>query len=442
MAAQDRSVYEIFSIKSNNGQKDVDLREGVVTFSYFENLFSPMITAQVLITSSGNVIQDDDGDLTSIYNGLPLRGGEKVSIKIPATGNGPGLEFTEENDNPLFVSSITNVLINAESETFVLNLVSREAITNETARVGKKFPVTQKISDSVKDIVKNYLLTDKEIEVDDTENPYGFIGNLKKPFTILTWLASKSVPAEVAGNSSSAGYFFYETKSGYHFKSIDSLVNQDPFEEEYIFQPGIVDTFDPRKDFRILQYSTNRNQNLIENLERGAYCTYRMYYNPLRNTFTTPQEGLFKVSDYAQKMENLGADFEIFLPPVDKSGESLGNVPSRYVTGILDFGIMEKSDKRTREKNADPMQIHSQAMMRYNTIFNSTVVMTIPLNTNLIVGNLISCKFAKITTDKKKVTDEEQSGLYMIKELVHYYESKGSFTKLKLIRDTFGKKDK
>ena len=103
---------------------------------------------------------------------------------------------------------------------------------------------------------------------------------------------------------------------------------------------------------------------------------------------------------------------------------------------------MEKSDKRTREKNADPMQIHSQAMMRYNTIFNSTVVMTIPLNTNLIVGNLISCKFAKITTDKKKVTDEEQSGLYMIKELVHYYESKGSFTKLKLIRDTFGKKDK
>ena len=122
MAAQDRSVYEIFSIKSNNGQKDVDLRGGVVTFSYFENLFSPMITAQVLIASSGNVIEDDNGDMTSIYNGLPLRGGEKVSIKIPATGDGPGLEFTEENENPLFVSSITNVLINAESETFMLNL--------------------------------------------------------------------------------------------------------------------------------------------------------------------------------------------------------------------------------------------------------------------------------------------------------------------------------
>ena len=30
----------------------------------------------------------------------------------------------------------------------------------------------------------------------------------------------------------------------------------------------------------------------------------------------------------------------------------------------------------------------------------------------------------------------------MIKELCHHYESKGSFTKLKLLRDTTGKKDK
>ena len=51
-------------------------------------------------------------------------------------------------------------------------------------------------------------------------------------------------------------------------------------------------------------------------------------------------------------------------------------------------------------------------------------------------------KFAKITTEETKVIDDEQSGLYMIKELVHYYEGRGSFTKLKLIRDTMGKKDK
>ena len=74
MAAKDRSVYEIFTIRSNDGAKTIDLRGGIVSFSYFENVFSPMITAQVLITSTGNVITDEDGDLVSIYNGLPLRG--------------------------------------------------------------------------------------------------------------------------------------------------------------------------------------------------------------------------------------------------------------------------------------------------------------------------------------------------------------------------------
>ena len=234
MAAKDRSVYEIFTIKSNDGAKTIDLRGGIVSFSYFENVFSPMITAQVLITSTGNVITDEDGDLVSIYNGLPLRGGEKVSIKIPSNSeNNVDLEFTEEKGNEFYVASITNVLIEAEKEIFTLNLVSREAITNETSRVGKKFPSSEPISDSVKEIIEKYLLSQKNVDVDETQNPYGFIGNLKKPFTIITWLASKSVPGNVGGKSATAGYFFFETKEGYHYRSIDSLISQDPYEIEY-----------------------------------------------------------------------------------------------------------------------------------------------------------------------------------------------------------------
>ena len=443
MAAKDKSIYETFTIRSNDGSKTIDLRGGIVSFSYFENVFSPMITAQVLITTTGNVIADEDGDTTSIYNGLPLRGGEKLSFKIPANSeNNVDLEFTEENGNELYVASITNVLIEAEKEIFTLNLVSREAITNETSRVGKKFPSSEPISDSVKEIIEKYLLSEKKVDVDETQNPYGFLGNLKKPFTIITWLAAKSVPGTVSGGSATAGYFFFETKEGYHFRSVDSLITQDPYEIEYTYSPKVIDNQAADKDFKILSYSTTYNQNLIQNLERGAYCTYRMYYNPISGRFTTPQQGLFKVSDYAEKMENLGKDFEIFLPPVDKKNESLGDVPSRYVTGVLDFGTLERKGSRARAKNADPMEYHSQAMMRYNTIFTQQLEATIPLNTNLCCGSVIKMKFAKITTEKNKVIDDEQSGLYMIKELVHYYEGRGSFTKLKLIRDTMGKKDK
>ena len=442
MAAVDPSIFEIFTITSTDGKKSVDLRAGVVNFSYFEDVFSPMVTATVLIASTGNVMDDEDGNKVSLYNGLPLRGGEKISIKIPGNSStNIDLEFTDKTENQFFVASISNVIIDAESESFTLNLVSREAITNETSRVGKKFPSSEPISDSVKEIIEKYLVSKKALDVDKTMNPYGFFGNMKKPFTILTWLASKSVPGNSSGQSASAGYFFYETKDGFNFKSIDTLITKNPFPEKYIYSPGVVDNEDPKRDFKILQYSVTRNQNLINNLERGAYCTYRMYFNPVTFEFTNVQQGLFKVSESAEKMENLGEDFKIDLPP-DGSGRSIGDIPSRFMTGVLDFGITERKDKNSRKKNADPMEYKSQAMMRYNTIFTNNCTITIPLNTNLVAGGIIDLVFAKISTENEKVVDQKQSGLYMIKELVHFYESSGSFTKLKLIKDTFGKRVK
>ena len=443
MAAKDKSIYEKFIVESADGGKTADIKEGVVAFTYFENIFSPYLTARVIVVNTSGAIVGEDGNSQSIYNGLPLRGGERVQIKIAGNSkSNDGLDFSKNPTQYFYVASITNVLLSEGSESFTLNLVSREAITNETVRVGKKFPTSQKISGSVENILTKYLKADKIGDIEETQNTYGFIGNMKKPFTIITWLAAKSVPGNVGGKSATAGYFFFETKEGYHFRSIDSLIDQPPYEIEYTYAPKIVDSQAADNDFKILTYSTTYNQNLIQNLERGAFCSYRMYYNPYSSTFTTPQQGLFKVSDYAKDMQNLGKDFEIFLPPVDKKNKSLGDVPSRYMTGVLDFGILEKKEARSNKKNADPMDYHSQSMMRYNTIFTQQLEATIPLNTNLCSGSLIKIKFAKVTTDKNKIIDDEQSGLYMIKELVHYYESRGSFTKLKLIRDTMGKKDK
>ena len=54
MAAQDKSLIEIFEIISNDGNKSVDLVRGVVSFSYHENVLSPMLTAKAIITNTGN----------------------------------------------------------------------------------------------------------------------------------------------------------------------------------------------------------------------------------------------------------------------------------------------------------------------------------------------------------------------------------------------------
>ena len=76
--------------------------------------------------------------------------------------------------------------------------------------------------------------------------------------------------------------------------------------------------------------------------------------------------------------------------------------------------------------------------MRYNVIFTQIMEMTIPYNANLRAGLTIECEFPRLDREKRAEKDTEMSGLYIIKELCHQFDSEGSFTKLKLIRDTFG----
>lgn len=443
MAAIDKSIYEKFIIESVDGQKTVDISAGVCSFSYFENLFSPYLTARVVVTNTGNTVAGDDGVMQSVYNGLPLKGGERVIIKVAGNSEiNDGLDFSDSPEKYFYVASITNVLINPESEVFVLNLCSREALSNQTSRVGKKFPSVQKISDSVEDIVKNYLKSpDKINDIDETQNPYGFIGNMKKPFSVITWLASKSVPSS-GGKDALAGFVFYETQFGFNFKAIDNLMKSKPINETYAFTPGIVDKFDPKKDFKILEYTMDRNQDLIGKLERGAYSSIRYYINPV--SFKPNYDRVFKKSDYITSSPTLG-DKEIETFTTDKGGQDIGDLPSRIFTGMLDIGTVERDadDKGwddASERNADPARIHAQSMMRYSQLFTQIIDILIPLNTNITAGTVMRCEFPRIDQQKRKESDPEQSGLYLVKELCHYFDSKGSYSKIKLIRDTSGRK--
>ena len=444
MAAIDKSIYEKFIIEAADGSKTADIKEGVIAFTYFENIFSPYLTARVIVINTSGAIEGEDGNSQSIYNGLPLRGGERVLIKIAGNSKqNKGLDFSQSPDQYFYVASITNVLLDEGSESFTLNLVSREAITNETIRVGKKFPTSQKISGSVQDILKNYLHADKIGEIEETQNTYGFIGNLKKPFSIITWLASKSVSgAAKPGEDSSAGYVFFETQEGFNFLSIDKIMESNPYENDFVYKPGVISSDDPNKDFKILTYATNRNQDLIGKLERGAYSSVRYYVNPVS---FVPTISIFNSKDYQGKANNLG-DKEIMLPRIDeKSEQTLGDLPSRIFVGMLDVGTLEKdaSDEGWNDpvkRNADPARIHSQSMMRYNQIFTQVIDIQIPLNTNLTAGSIIRCVFPQLSKVKRKQPDPEISGLYMIKELAHYFDGKGSYTKLKIVRDSFGRK--
>jgi len=435
-----KSIYNELILESNDRSRSVELIGGAILFEYYEDIFSPTITAKIKVVDNGNVIapeNNQDGDKQSIYNGLPLRGGERLSLKIAGNSStNPGLDFSKRVDDYFYVSSITDVISESNRETFTLHLVSREAITNETVRVGKKFKVDTAISDSVENILRDYLKTNKIGTIDKSSNKYGFIGNLRKPFTILVWLASKAVP--VSSGSATAGFLFYQTQDGFQFRSIDNLMEQTPKATyTYTQSQQSYDEKDSKinNDFNILNYNIEKNQNLIEKLRLGTYASHRMFFNPLDFSFSNPEEGKFKLEDYVGKTNNLGS--QIKLPPLSEgSNETLGDVPTRIITAVLDIGTINPGV--STDINSDQTLYQSQSLMRYNVLFTQTLNIVVASNTNLRAGDIIECQFPKITESDAKEFDTETSGLYMIKELCHHFDVNNSYTSMKLVRDTFG----
>lgn len=435
-----KSLYDELILESNDRSRSVGLIGGAILFEYFEDVFSPTITAKIKIVDNGNVIasQDNpDGDKQSIYNGLPLRGGERLSLKIAGNSStNPGLDFSKRVEDYFYVSSITDVISESNRESFTLHLVSREAITNETSRVGKKFKVDSRISDSVENILRDYLKTNKIGKIDKSSNKYGFIGNLRKPFTILVWLASKGVPEK--SGSATAGFLFYQTQDGFQFRSIDDLLDQSPKAiYSYTQSQESYDDNDKKlnNDFNILNYYVEKNQNLIEKLRLGTYASHRMFFNPLDFSFSKEADGKFRQSDYVGKTNNLGSDIK--LPPLsDGSNLTLGDVPTRIITAVYDVGTLDPAT--STEINSNQTLYQSQSLMRYNILFTQTLSIIVPSNTNLRAGDIIECQFPKITQSDAKEYDTETSGLYMIKELCHHFDISRSYTSMKLVRDTFG----
>tara|TARA_B000000532_G_scaffold229375_1_gene209704 strand:+ start:564 stop:1868 length:1305 start_codon:yes stop_codon:yes gene_type:complete len=432
MSASEASLYEELILESNDRSKSVDIKLGTIAIDYFEDLFSPTITAKVRVVNTGDsVAVEGKKEKQSIYNGLPLRGGERLSMKIldqGKTGKGEekkGLDFSDPERN-LYVSSITDVISESQRESFLLNLVSREAITNETTRVIKKY--SSKISTSVRSILKNVLVTDNDrMEVDDTSNDYKFIGNLRKPFTTLVWLASKSVPNK--SGDKTAGFLFYQTQDGFKFKSIENLTQQES-KATYTYTEINQSSTETNNDFRILNYGFDKNQNLLEKLRLGTYSSVRLTFDPLN--FQMKQK-IFKFDEAG--IDKLGN--KIILPQISEDSElSLKDIPSRAFSQVIDRGTIDPDV--SKQENADPTKYQAQTAMRYNILVTQLASVVVPCNTDLRAGDIITLKFPKISREDSERFDEETSGKYIIKELCHHFDPDRSFTSMKLVRDAFG----
>ena len=121
------SGIEKIDITSNKDEsKNVSIVNGTMVFLYYESILQDSVQAVVSYSDSGNSVGegDDPKNYTSITEGLPLVGQERVNIKIQ-DNNQNVLETV------LYVNKINPLSEDTRKQVVQLQLASREFIMNE-----------------------------------------------------------------------------------------------------------------------------------------------------------------------------------------------------------------------------------------------------------------------------------------------------------------------
>ena len=108
-------------------------------------------------------------------------------------------------------------------------------------------------------------------------------------------------------------------------------------------------------------------------------------------------------------------------------------------TGTLPEGSTKQQIEKSKEVNFDSKKILNQAIMRYNQLYSIKTTITIPGDFSLHAGDAIFIDNPSLSDEKTQGVDREFGGLYIIADLCHYVSTKETYTKLNLVRDSFGR---
>jgi len=443
-------------IYSADGEKNRDIKSLVGVFNYNESIMSPFIAGSIVIADSGG-----------LYNSLPIQGFEKVVIEIQdALQKGP-TTYT------LYVWKVSNRIVQDKKQVYTLGLISLEALINETIKV--QTPLTGKAEAIINKLLTSELKTNKKFYSQNSQFEFKMLPNRRRPFDIALSFRSRTVPGEEkksnSNNQSSksvsasslkgtAGYFFWESKRGYNFFSVDALCaevgekaaagNILPPWGPYVDFPANTDVSDPI--FTLLSTEFTSELDLFTNLREGKYSSLMVFFNPSTGQY---EEYPYNMSETYKSRESLGSQVT-----ASHTEKELGKYPTRIMSVILDHETWQNNlepgtpyeASKNPSKYAD-WQKHfmAQSVTRFSTLNNQKSVVVIPGNAQICAGDKIDIRLRNKVSDeesKKKPYDEETSGVYLIEEVTHEYsqmkkDGVGKFTTtLRLIRDSYGMKNK
>ena len=453
----------------------------ILGFIHRESLLSPFMSGILAISDSADFLNGLDMD----GNQSPIEGGEivKITVKTPVSQSEEGETYEYK------IWKIGNRISINKKQAYALALVSEEALLNETTRVLGRIPsggqnaeeIPEKsISDIVYDLVKTKigLESSKPLFREPTKFKQVIIGARRRPFDIISSLSDKAVSTKGktgnTTNSSSdasetketikgtAGFFFWETKRGYNFFSVDALCDEPDgifaapdlkseihtgYQEKIANAEGV----DTRSVISKITFTSEIDT--MSALRKGKYSSTMIFFNISTGQY---EEYQYKITDSYDNMAHLGNQTKVSELKVGE--QQLVETPSRLMTMVLDHetwfnepGVASPYENASNPSVFADWHKHfaAQSVARKELLMNQQCTVVIPGNNEICAGDKVEIKVQRKAPDKEKEEepwDLESSGVYLVKDVEHSFNfadgtSGTVITTLQLFRDSYGVKD-
>ena len=312
------------------GDSRVDVSKEMMQIDIYEDINSPLL--------QGSLVFTDNFGLT---NTMPIIGQEILRLKIRTPSITSGGAFGEEKiiDRQFYINKVNSVKsINPNVQAVSVDFISMEGIRNNRTIVDRI--LTGTYSDIAKQMLKSDLKTKKTVFVEESSGVKKIIANEKTPIDIILQCKREAVSKE----NGQPTYRFFETLTGFHFRSIQSMYADD-VEQQYTIVENET-TLDGRPNHiaefaRIRDHNINRNPDTMSGTVNGQFSSELTVHDIFNKDIITtnfnffdqfePEAQNFTINTYHSK----GANSMYSKTAYDQDGSNLGSTSvAKYVTSV------------------------------------------------------------------------------------------------------------
>ena len=219
--AGDFNLEEALLISPTGNVTDLITDVVIVEMNIFEDMFKSSITGSIIVTDTNDKVSK-----------IPIVGQEYLTLKIRTPTLTLEKDIIDFTENPFAVHKISlRRELTTGGQTYELKFISQEAIKNSQRKISKSYSGNKaNIGDIVFDLLsedKNGVQSSKEIFIEPTTGKRKYLIPIMNPFSAITTLSNEAVSKSQDCNNPSPHYLFFENKNGIHFRSLQSLYEQD-----------------------------------------------------------------------------------------------------------------------------------------------------------------------------------------------------------------------